>query len=253
MKPSEIRMHFRTEEKTGTTSGMCEKYTQTNLVTLPKAYAFDFLLFCMRNPKPCPLVEVMEAGQTVPKVAEADIRTDLPRYRIYRDGEFAKEVLNISDVWQDDFVTFLIGCSFTFEQALLDGGIPLLHQEQKKVVPMFDTTIPLETAGIFKGNMVVSMRAVPNELVQRALSISERFEQSHGSPVHIGNPEEIGITDLQKPDYGEAVDFDSAKTTPVFWACGVTPQNAALQAKPPIMITHAPGHMLITDQLDSNY
>ncbi|WP_075035101.1 putative hydro-lyase [Halobacillus dabanensis] len=253
MKPSDIRMSFRTEENTGTTSGMCEKYTQANLVTLPKAYAFDFLLFCMRNPKPCPLVEVMEAGQTVPKVAEADIRTDLPRYRIYRDGKFTEEVLNISDVWQEDFVTFLIGCSFTFEQALLDEGIPLFHQVQKKVVPMFDTTIPLETAGIFKGNMVVSMRAVPNELVQRALSISDRFEQSHGSPVHIGDPEEIGITDLQKPDYGEAVDFDPAKVTPVFWACGVTPQNAALQAKPTIMITHAPGHMLITDQMDANY
>lgn len=253
MKPSEERLRFRSEEKTGTTSGLCEKYIQTNLVTLPKAYAFDFLLFCMRNPKPCPLVEVMEAGQTVPKVADADIRTDLPRYRIYRDGEFSEEVLNIADVWQDDFVTFLIGCSFTFEQALLDGDIPLFHQDQKKVVPMFDTTIPLEAAGIFKGNMVVSMRAVPNHLVERALDISERFEQSHGSPVHIDDPETIGIKDLQNPDYGEAVDFDSAEATPVFWACGVTPQNAALQAKPAIMITHAPGHMLITDQLEPNY
>lgn len=253
MEPFNVRTAMRKEEHTGTTSGLCEGYIQTNMVTLPKEYAFDFLLFCMRNPKPCPLVEVMEAGQTVPQAADADIRTDLPRYRIYRDGKFAEEVLNISDVWKDDFVTFLIGCSFTFEKALLDGGIPLFHQEQKKVVPMFDTTIPLESAGIFKGNMVVSMRAVPNHLVDQALAISDRFEQSHGSPVHIGSPEEIGIKDLQSPDYGQAVDFDPAEATPVFWACGVTPQNAALQAKPSMMITHAPGHMLITDQLDPNY
>ncbi|WP_226582642.1 putative hydro-lyase [Halobacillus litoralis] len=253
MNPKKERMYFRKEEKKGTTSGLCDKYIQTNLVTLPKAYAFDFLLFCMRNPKPCPIVEVMEPGQTTPKVADADIRTDLPRYRIYRNGEFTEEVFNLTEVWQDDFVTFLIGCSFTFEKALLDGGIPLLHQQQEKVVPMFNTTIPLETAGVFSGNMVVSMRPVPNHLVEQALDISHRFELSHGSPVHIGSPEDIGITNVQNPDYGEPVTFNSSETTPVFWACGVTPQNAALQAKPSIMITHAPGHMLITDELDSNY
>ncbi|WP_262365309.1 putative hydro-lyase [Halobacillus karajensis] len=253
MDPLKERLHFRKEEKTGTTSGLCEKYIQTNLVTLPKTYAFDFLLFCIRNPKPCPLIEVMEPGQTIPKAADADIRTDLPRYRIYREGQLSEEVLNIEGVWQDDFVTFLIGCSFTFEKALLDGGIPLFHQQQKKVVPMYDTTIPLEESGIFKGRMVVSMRAVPNHFVDRALEISHRFEDSHGSPVHIGTPEEIGIKDLSNPDYGEAVDFDPATSTPLFWACGVTPQNAALQAKPSIMITHAPGHMFITDQLDQNY
>ncbi|MYL28758.1 putative hydro-lyase [Halobacillus halophilus] len=253
MNPLETRMKIRRQEMTGTTSGLCEQYIQTNMVTLPKAYAFDFLLFCMRNPKPCPIVEVMEAGMSRPAAADADIRTDLPRYRIYRNGSFSEEVLHLNDVWQDDFVTFLIGCSFTFEKALLDGGIPLLHQEQNKVVPMFDTNIPLQEAGIFKGNMVVSMRAVPNHLVDQALAVSHDFESSHGEPVHTGAPEEIGITDLQKPDYGEAVTFDTDEMTPLFWACGVTPQNAALQARPSIMITHAPGHMLITDKKDPNY
>lgn len=253
MKPGDERFRFRNEEWTGTTSGLCEKYVQTNLVTLPKEYAFDFLLFCIRNPKPCPLVEVLEAGQTVPEIADADVRTDLPRYRIYRNGEFSEEVLNLTDIWQDDFVTFLIGCSFTFETALVEGGIPMLHQEQEKVVPMYKTNIPLEKAGVFEGEMVVSMRAIPNNLMDEALEISERFGQAHGSPVHAGHPENIGIPNLRKPDYGDPVDFDPASSTPVFWACGVTPQNAALQAKPPIMITHAPGHMLITDKLDPNY
>ncbi|MDO8244057.1 MAG: putative hydro-lyase [Myxosarcina sp. JB018] len=253
MNPSAERLAFRTEEKKGTTSGMCPGYVQTNMVTLPKEYAFDFLLFCERNPKSCPLVEVLEAGVTRPKTADADIRSDLPKYRIYKDGVFQEEVTNIVDYWQEDFVTFLLGCSFTFEEALVHAGIPLAHQQQDKVVPMFKTNISLEGAGAFTGKMVVSMRPIPNDYLDQTLAISGQFEHAHGEPVHIGNPADIGIDDIQRPDYGEAVEYNDTDATPVFWACGVTPQHVALQAKPSLMITHAPGHMLITDEVDPYY
>ncbi|WP_272917076.1 putative hydro-lyase [Pontibacillus yanchengensis] len=254
MNPTEERLAFRKGLKTGTTSGMCEGYVQTNMVVLQKEYASDFLAFCKKNPKSCPLVEKLDTGQVAPNVApEADIRTDLPRYRIYREGVFAEEVFDLRDVWQDDFVTFLIGCSFTFEKALVEAGIPLLHQLQQKVVPMFKTNIELESSGIFAGNMVVSMRPIPNQMMDKALRVSEQFGHAHGGPVQVGNPEQIGIQDVMNPDYGEAVKFDENISTPIFWACGVTPQNVALKAKPSIMITHAPGHMLITDEVDEYY
>ncbi|UOR11508.1 putative hydro-lyase [Halobacillus amylolyticus] len=250
MKPKQQREKFRSNEYTGTTSGMCDNYLQANMIILPKEYAFEFLLFCQRNPKSCPIVDVLEAGVTHPRIADADIRTDLPKYRIYRNGELEKEVVDITDEWRDDFVTFLIGCSFTFEKALTEEDIGLLHQEQDRVVPMYKTTIPCEKSGRFEGNMVVSMRALKEDEIEKAVQITEKFKTSHGGPIHIGNPAEIGIADLQNPDYGESVSFNESERTPVFWACGVTPQNVGLNVKPSIMIAHAPGHMLITDQLE---
>ncbi|MBT2600017.1 MULTISPECIES: putative hydro-lyase [unclassified Oceanobacillus] len=250
MHPKQQRESFRSNQYTGTTSGMCDNFLQANMIILPKEYAFEFLLFCQRNPKSCPIVDVLEEGVTTPKIADADVRTDLPKYRIYRNGQLDKEVTDINEEWQADFVTFLIGCSFTFEKALLENGIRLLHQEQDRVVPMYKTNIPCEKAGRFEGNIVVSMRALKTEEIDKAVKITERFETSHGTPVHIGNPEEIGITDIDNPDYGESISFDEEERTPVFWACGVTPQNVGLNVKPPIMIAHAPGHMLITDQLE---
>ncbi|WP_272029876.1 putative hydro-lyase [Oceanobacillus kimchii] len=250
MHPKQQRESFRSNQYTGTTSGMCDNFLQANMIILPKEYAFEFLLFCQRNPKSCPIVDVLEEGVTTPKIADADVRTDLPKYRIYRNGQLDKEVTDINEEWQADFVTFLIGCSFTFEKALLENGIRLLHQEQDRVVPMYKTNIPCEKAGRFEGNIVVSMRALKTEEIDKAVKITERFETSHGAPVHIGNPEEIGITDIDNPDYGESISFDEEERTPVFWACGVTPQNVGLNVKPPIMIAHAPGHMLITDQLE---
>ncbi|PKR77932.1 putative hydro-lyase [Halalkalibacillus sediminis] len=250
MNPKEAREMFRYKISSETTANMCLSYLQANLITLPSQYAFEFLLFCTRNPKACPLVEVMERGQTTSKLAkDSDIRTDLPRYRIYRNGVFEEEVTDIQSHWRDDFVTFLIGCSFTFEKALLNQGVRMLHHEQNKVVPMYKTNIPCEKAGIFSGNMVVSMRPLLQDEIDDSVRITERFQSSHGGPVHIGNPQEIGISDLEKPDYGENVEFGSDRV-PVFWACGVTPQNVGVSAKPSIMISHSPGHMLITDQLE---
>lgn len=250
MKPSEQRQQFRLRKENGTTSGMCDNYLQANMIILPKDYAFEFLLFCQRNPKSCPIVDVLESGVVEPGVAGADIRTDLPKYRIYRDGKFTEEVHDIQEEWRDDFVTFLIGCSFTFEKALLKEGIALLHQDQNRVVPMYKTNIPCKKAGRFEGEMVVSMRALKANEIEKAVQITEQFQTSHGGPIHIGNPEEIGIYDIHQPDYGESISFDSTERTPVFWACGVTPQNVCVHAKPEIMISHAPGHMLITDQLE---
>nr|WP_246289303.1 putative hydro-lyase [Bacillus haikouensis] len=251
MNPIEQRLRFRANLDDMTTSGMCDNYLQVNMITLPWEYAFEFLLFCNRNPKPCPIVDVLEPGVIHPSIADADIRTDLPKYRIYRNGVFEKEVLDIKKEWRDDFITFLVGCSFTFEKALNQAGITLLHQKQKKVVPMYKTSLPCKKAGRFEGNMVVSMRALLNEEVEEAKSITSKFETSHGAPVHIGKPEEIGITDIFSPDYGESIAFDQKERVPVFWACGVTPQSVGLNAKPSIMITHAPGHMLITDKLET--
>ncbi|MFS0749831.1 putative hydro-lyase [Oceanobacillus sp. 1P07AA] len=250
MHPKQQRESFRSNQYTGTTSGMCDNFLQANMIILPKEYAFEFLLFCQRNPKSCPIVDVLEEGVPTPKIADADVRTDLPKYRIYRNGQLDKEVTDINEEWQADFVTFLIGCSFTFEKALLENGIRLLHQEQDRVVPMYKTNIPCEKAGRFEGNIVVSMRALKSEEIDKAVKITEMFKTSHGAPVHIGNPEEIGITDIDNPDYGESISFNEEERTPVFWACGVTPQNVGLNVKPPIMIAHAPGHMLITDQLE---
>ena len=248
MKPQQVKDLIRSGEIDYQTSGMCNGYAQANLCILPKEYAFDFLLFCMRNPKPCPILEVGDVGsREIKTMAQyGDICTDFPKYRIWKNGVLEKEVTDISEYWQDDFVYFLIGCSFSFERELLEADVPVRHIEENRNVPMFNTNIALEPAGKFHGNMVVSMRPIPDDLVVKAVNVTAAMPRVHGAPVHIGNPEAIGIKDIFSPDYGDSVTINEGET-PVFWACGVTPQNAVIQSKPPIAITHSPGHMFITD------
>lgn len=251
--PKEIRNLIRAQKITGQTSGMCAGYAQANLCILPKDLAFDFLLFCTRNPRPCPLLEVGNAGsrQIRDMAQNADVATDFPKYRIWKNGVLTEEVHDISDLWQDDFVYFLIGCSFSFEAELIEAGIPVRHIEEGRNVPMFNTNIPLKPAGIFGGNMVVSMRPIPYDLVVKAVNVTAAMPRVHGAPIHIGSPEQIGIKDIFSPDYGDAVTVNDGEV-PVFWPCGVTPQNAVMNAKPPMAITHAPGHMFITDVKNSS-
>jgi uncharacterized protein YcsI (UPF0317 family) len=246
--PREVRQQIREGKWRQPTAGLAPGYVQTNLVILPRALAFDFLLFTQRNPKPCPVIEVADVGSPEPRRSApgADLRTDVPKYCIYRDGQLAGEVTDLVSVWRDDLVSFLLGCSFTFESALVQAGVPVRHIEEGRNVPMFITTIPCDPAGAFQGPLVVTMRPIPAALVARAIQITGRYPGVHGSPVHIGNPAEIGIRDLAKPDFGDAVTIRPGEM-PVFWACGVTPQAVAMQARPPLMLTHAPGHMFITD------
>ncbi|MDK2798472.1 MAG: hypothetical protein PWQ70_91 [Clostridiales bacterium] len=249
----DIRNQIRLGKIRQPTSGMAKGAVQTNLVILPKEQAFDFLLFCQRNPKPCPLLEVTDVGNWEPKriAPGADIRTDVPKYRIYKDGILEQEVDNLVSIWRDDFVAFLLGCSFTFENALLNAGIPVRHIEQGCNVPMYVTNIQCEPAGIFQGPMVVSMRPIKREKLVKAIQVTSRFPAVHGGPIHIGWPELIGIEDIGKPSFGDPVQIREGEI-PVFWACGVTPQAVAMKAKPPLMITHAPGHMFITDLVDED-
>jgi uncharacterized protein YcsI (UPF0317 family) len=254
LTPQQARSLIRENRWQKPTSGMANGYTQANLVVLPQSLAFEFLLFCQRNPKPCPVLDVTEPGSPVPGLVapEADLRTDLPKYRVYRQGELTEEVTSIEHLWQDDMVGFLLGCSFTFEQALLDNNIPVRHIEEGCNVPMYLTNIPCQKAGRFAGPMVVSMRPIPEHLVVRAVQVTSRFPAVHGAPVHIGNPAAIGIRSLERPDFGDPVEVREGEV-PVFWACGVTPQAVAMQCKPELMITHAPGHMFITDIRDEQF
>lgn len=247
LSPQEFRLLCRGGEFDGSSSGAARGHVQANLMILPREAAFDFLLFCQRNPKPCPIVEVLEPGQFEPLCAPgADLRTDLSGYRIYENGVLTREVADIAGFWRDDLVSFLIGCSFSFESALIEGGIPLRHVEQGINVAMYKTNMPCRPAGRFQGNMVVSMRPVKSRDITRAVEISGRFPQVHGAPVHIGHPEAIGIADLGKPDFGDPVALRDDEL-PVFWACGVTPQYVAQQSKLPFCISHSPGKMLVTD------
>ncbi len=249
--PKEIRERIRRGEWTGPTAGLAPGYVQANLVALPRECAYDFLLFCQRNPRPCPLIEVTEPGSPEPAALApgADLRTDLPRYRIYLNGELAEEVADATGHWRDDLVSFLLGCSFTFERALMEGGVPVRHVEEGRNVPMWRSSIPCRPAGRFHGPMVVSMRPIPSDLVTKAVTITARFPMAHGAPVQIGDPPAIGITDLGKPDYGDTPVIRSGDV-PLFWACGVTPQAVALASRAPFVITHSPGHMFITDLPD---
>jgi len=242
---------IRRGEWTQHTSGLAERHVQGNLVILPRAWADDFLRYCQRNPKPCPLLAMSEPGDPhLPALgADIDIRTDVPRYRVWREGELVDEPTDVSALWRDDLVSFVIGCSFSFEQALIDEGLPLRHVQQGRNVPMFRTSIETAPAGPFRGPMVVSMRPLRAAAAIRAIQITSRFPDVHGAPVHLGDPALIGIKDLAKPDYGDAVDV-LPDELPVFWACGVTPQAAITQARPEFCITHAPGAMLITDLLN---
>ncbi len=249
--PPEVRALIRQGKWRKPTAGLAPGFVQVNLVILPRELAFDFLLFAQRNPKPCPVIEVTDPGSPEPKLTApgADLRTDVPKYRIYRDGTLAQEVTDLLDVWTPDLVAFLLGCSFTFETGLLQAGIPVRHIEEGKNVSMFVTSIPCTPAGVFDGPLVVTMRPIPAPMVPRAVQISGRFPGVHGAPVHVGDPAALGIRDLGKPDFGDAVSIHPGEV-PVFWACGVTPQAVAMQAKAPLMITHAPGHMFVTDLRD---
>jgi uncharacterized protein YcsI (UPF0317 family) len=242
------RQRIRTGAFTGPTSGLAPGNVQANLVILPKALAHDFLRFAQANPKPCPVLAVSEAGGPhFPTLgADLDIRTDLPLYRVWRNGELISEPADISDVWRDDLVSFAIGCSFSFEEALLEDGIEVRHIACGSNVPMYRTNIPCVSAGVFSGPLVVSMRPLKPADAIRAVQITTRFPSVHGAPVHLGFPASIGISDIAKPDYGDAVPI-AADEMPVFWACGVTPQAVIAQVKPEFCITHAPGSMLITD------
>lgn len=249
--PQAIREIIRLGKYKSTTGGLAPGYVQANLVILPKSLAFDFLLFCQRNPRPCPIIEVLEAGSPNPILTTpgADIRTDIPKYRIFRNGELDSEVDDIHSFWRDDLVSFLLGCSFTFESALVESGIPLDHWDNKKNVAMWKTNLQCIPAGIFHGPMVVSMRPIHHSKVTRAVQVTSRFPSAHGAPVHIGDPQLLGISELNVPDYGEPANFQDGHV-PMFWACGVTPQAVALESKPNFMITHSPGHMFITNMRD---
>ncbi|WP_235780630.1 putative hydro-lyase [Sinomonas notoginsengisoli] len=235
------------------TSGWATGYTQLNMISVPADWAYDVLLFCQRNPKPCPVLDVTDPGSTTTALAsEADLRTDIPRYRVWRDGRLDGEPADVVDVWREDLVTFLIGCSFTFESPLVEAGIPLRHVDQGRNVSMYRTKIACRPAGRMHGPMVVSMRYIPEDLVDTAVRLSARMPAVHGAPVHVGDPRALGIADLAHPDYGDAVTPESGDV-PVLWACGVTPQAALLASKPPFAITHAPGYMFISDAPDAEY
>lgn len=246
--PVELRRLIRTGAYTAPTSGLCPGYAQANLIVLPKEQAYDFLLFAQRNPKPCPLLEVTETGarQTSICATNCDIATDFPRYRIYRYGELADETTDVSELWRDDFVSFVIGCSFSFESELVEAGIEMRHNTMGRNVSMYLTNVACRPAGSMSGNMVMSMRPIPYGQVVRATQISGAIPQVHGAPLHIGDPSAIGIDDVSKPDFGDPVDIREGEV-PVFWACGVTPQSVVMNSKPPLAITHAPGCMLVTD------
>lgn len=246
--PKEVRKLIAEGKIDCQTSGMCDGYAQANLCILPKKYAYDFLLFCQRNPQSCPLLEVGDAGNKFLNTSApgCDITKEVPKYRIWKNGELVTETTDISQYWQDDLVTFVIGCSFSFEAPLMAAGIDVRNISENHNVPMYLTNIDTKPAGIFSGKMVVSMRPIPYDQVVRATTITAKVPKVHGAPIHIGAPEVIGIKDIGKPDFGEPSTIKAGEV-PVFWCCGVTPQSVVMNSKPDFCITHAPGHMLITD------
>jgi uncharacterized protein YcsI (UPF0317 family) len=249
--PREARRIIRAGEYSGHTAGIAPEHVQGNLCILPKELALEFAAFCQRNPKPCPLIGMGAPGDpALPDLGDIDIRTDLPRYRVFRDGKLVDEPTDIRKYWSDDLVTFVLGCSFSFERPLLQAGLRLKHIERDTTVPMYRTSIQCVPAGRFKGPMVVSMRPFAPADAIRAVQVTSRFPAVHGAPVHLGLPEAIGIADLMRPDWGDPPEMEPGQL-PVFWACGVTPQAAIEAAKPAICITHKPGAMLITDRLNS--
>lgn len=247
--PAEARLFFRKSEKAIPTAGLCPGYIQANLVILEDEYASEFWDFARMNPKPCPLLEVLFDGTPKSKSMApcGDITTDIPKYSVYKDGELVEEPLSVKSYWNDKMIGFLIGCSLTFEAALVNAGIRLKHYEENKRVPMYDTNIECIPTKRFFGNYVVSMRPIKKELVDAAVDITSKMEYAHGAPVHIGDPSKIGIKDINHPDYGDALSINDDEV-PVFWACGVTPQAVAKKAKPKLMLAHSPGYMLICDK-----
>ena len=251
MTGADVRRLARSGELTTQTSGLAPGFLQANLVVVPVELAFAFMLFCRRNPRPCPLLDVTEPGGFTPTAVapDADLRVDIPRYRVYRYGELIDEPTDLKSWWRDDLVAFLLGCSFTFETALLDAGIPVRHIEQGRNVPMYRTNIACNPSGLFRGPMVVSMRPLTPRQADEATAICTRYPLAHGAPIHRGDPRAIGIEDIAAPDFGDPVDIHPGEE-PVFWACGVTPQAVAMSARPPLLLTHAPGHMFVTDVRD---
>ena len=247
----EARLAVRSGLHRGHTAGIAPGHVQANLVILPKADADDFLRFCQRNPQSCPLLAVSEPGDpALPSLGEdIDIRSDVPEYRVWRDGVLVDSPHDVRDIWRDDLVSFLIGCSFSFEQALIEAGVPLRHVTDGHNVAMYKTSIDSVPAGRFHGPMVVSMRPMKAADAIRSVQVTSRFPTVHGAPVHIGRPDLIGIADIAAPDFGDPVAVMDDEL-PVFWACGVTPQAVVMAARPAFCITHAPGCMLVTDLLN---
>lgn len=253
-KPKDMRELIRKGEWVHPTSGLCLTHVQANMIVLPKDWAYDFLVFAQRNPKPCPILDITEPGAGEAKLIApgSDVRTDIPRYRVWKNGELADEPTEVTKYWQDDLVAFLLGCSFSFEGALVEAGIGVRHMDMCCNVPMYITNIACQPAGRLSGPMVVSMRPISHAQVPRAVMATGRFPAVHGAPIHIGDPAAIGIKDIGKPDFGDAVEIRSGEV-PVFWACGVTPQAVVMNTKPPFAITHSPGHMFIGDPKDNDY
>src|SRR5947209_2731171 len=249
---AEVREQARSAALRGPTPGVALGYVQANLVVVPRDLAFDFLLFCQRNPKPCPILDVTEPGSSAPTAvaAGADVRTDVPRYRVYRDGELIEEAADLLSWSRDDLVSFLLASSFTFENALLQAGIPVRHVEAGCNVPMYRTNQMCRPAGAFHGPMVVSMRPLTPAHAVEAVCICARFPRAHGTPIHFGDAAVLGIRDINKPDFGDPVEIRPGEV-PVFWACGVTPQAVATAVRLPLLLTHKPGHMFVTDLRDT--
>jgi len=250
--PATVRARIRRGEWDRPTTGLCLGYLQANMAILPRDLAADFRAFCERNPRPTPLIEMLNPGDPVPHgvAPGADVRTDLPRYRVYRHGEMAAEPTDITDLWREDLVTFLLGCSFTAEAKLLEAGVRLRHLELGQSVPMFKTSIATEPAGPFHGPTVVSMRPIRKDQLELARRVTAEYPLAHGPPIHAGDPAQIGIADLMSPDWGDAIEVQEDEIA-TFWACGVTPQAVIMATRPQFAITHAPGHMFITDLGDA--
>lgn len=246
--PRAVRRAVRAGAHTGHTAGLAPGYVQGNVCILPRDYADDFFVYCQRNPKPCPLLAASDPGDPrIPALAEdLDMRTDVPSYRVFRDGAFVEDVNDINHLWRDDLVAFVLGCSYSFEEALMEAGLPLRYVEQGRNVSMFLTNIDTAPAGPFRGEMVVSMRPFTPANAIRAIQITSRFPTVHGAPVHIAKPELIGIDDIDRPWVGDPTEVREDEL-PVFWACGVTPQSVVRNARPPLCITHTPGHMIVTN------
>ena len=252
--PKEMRELIRKGEWTHPTSGLCLTHVQANMIVLPKDWAYDFLVFAQRNPKPCPILDITEPGDGEAKLIApgSDVRTDIPGYRVWENGVLKDEPTDVLKYWRDDLVAFLLGCSFSFEGALIEAGIPIRHIDSGCNVPMYITNIQCNPAGRLSGPMVVSMRPVKHSQVVKAALCTGRFPAVHGAPVHIGDPAVIGIKDVNKPDFGDPVEIRDGEV-PVFWACGVTPPAVVMKSKPPFAITHAPGLMFIGDPKDADY
>ena len=251
--PNEARKIIRDNKYTEQTAGTANKYVQGNLCILPSKYAMDFASFCQKNPKPCPLIGFGTKGDpSLKDLGDIDIRTDVPQYRIWEKGKLIDEPYDIKKYWNDDLTTFVLGCSMSFELPLIEAGIPIQHIENNTIVPMYQTSIDCEPAGQFSGKLVVSMRPLNSKDAIRSIQISSRFPAVHGAPIHLGDPAEIGITDIMKPEYGDAPRAFRNNEIPVFWACGVTPQSVLENSKPDFCITHSPGKMLITDKLNND-